>query len=225
MLGERSGESIAPRNHTEEVLCDLFSDVLDVDDIGVDDNFFDLGGHSLLATKLISRARIAIPNSLTMRDLFEAPTVAELAERIAAEQGSTRPVLVAKPRPDHLPLSAAQQRLWLIGQMEENSAAYNFPIVLRLDGALDADVFAAALGGRRGTTRIPAYGVPVGGRIAGADNSRIGDDSGSRQFIETNPVSPVKLPWQWVVRSTLSDEIPIRARLIPEWTVPRWTVP
>ncbi|GAA3166809.1 hypothetical protein GCM10020255_052850 [Rhodococcus baikonurensis] len=119
--------------------------MLDVDGIGVDDNFFDLGGHSLLATKLISRTRIAIPNALTMRDLFEAPTVAELAERIAAEQGSTRPVLVAKPRPDHLPLSAAQQRLWLIGQMEENSAAYNFPIVLRLDGALDADVFAAAL--------------------------------------------------------------------------------
>lgn len=213
VLGERSGESIAPRNHTEEVLCDLFSDVLDVGDIGVDDNFFDLGGHSLLATKLISRARIAIPNSLTMRDLFEAPTVAELAERIVAEQGSTRPVLVAKPRPDHLPLSAAQQRLWLIGQMEENSAAYNFPIVLRLDGALDADVFAAALGDvvERHESLRTVF--------------RLVDGSPEQIILEsaTIPVETVHRDESGVAGEIavavgrpfdLSDEIPIRARLI-----------
>ncbi len=148
-----------------------------------------------------------------MRDLFEAPTVAELAERIAAEQGSTRPVLVAKPRPDHLPLSAAQQRLWLIGQMEENSAAYNFPIVLRLDGALDADVFAAALGDvvERHESLRTVF--------------RLVDGSPEQIILEsaTIPVETVHRDESGVAGEIavavgrpfdLSDEIPIRARLI-----------
>ena len=180
MLGERSGESIAPRNHTEEVLCDLFSDVLDVDDIGVDDNFFDLGGHSLLlATKLISRARIAIPNSLTMRDLFEAPTVAELAERIAAEQGSTRPVLASEAAAG--PPSSFCRSTAIVADRTDGGELRG------LQSSRSCSVWTAhwtrtssprALGDVVERHESLRTGVPVGGRIAGADNSRIGDDSG-----------------------------------------------
>ncbi|MFC9789364.1 amino acid adenylation domain-containing protein [Rhodococcus sp. NPDC127528] len=139
------GGSRGPADRVEEVLCALFGEVLDVTDIGVEDSFFDLGGHSLLATRLISRARSALATELSMRDLFEAPTVAELAQRVRARDGAVRPTLTVAARPEVLPLSAAQRRLWLIQQIEGQSAAYNFPIVLRLRGDLDTEVFAAAL--------------------------------------------------------------------------------
>ncbi|MGW5145710.1 amino acid adenylation domain-containing protein [Rhodococcus koreensis] len=148
VLGRSGGARTEPRTDTERVLSELFGEVLGVPAPGVDDDFFDLGGHSLLATRLISRARAALDTDLTMRDLFEAPTVAELATRIGDDTTSTRPVLAARPRPEHLPLSAAQQRLWLLQQVEAGAGAavaYNFPIVLRLRDALDPAVFAQAL--------------------------------------------------------------------------------
>ena len=90
VLGERSGESIAPRNHTEEVLCDLFSDVLDVGDIGVDDNFFELGGHSLLAVKIFRRLSVATGASLALTDIFRYPTVRSFAARLDALQAAEK---------------------------------------------------------------------------------------------------------------------------------------
>ncbi|MFZ2177905.1 MAG: amino acid adenylation domain-containing protein, partial [Rhodococcus sp. (in: high G+C Gram-positive bacteria)] len=143
-LATSGGARTEPRTHTERVLSELFGEILEMPAPGTTDNFFDLGGHSLLATRLISRVRATLDADLSMRDLFEAPTVAELALRIRDGAASTRPALVAGPRPEQLPLSAAQRRLWLLQQME-GAAAYNFPIVLRLQGALDPEVFEQAL--------------------------------------------------------------------------------
>ncbi|MFG2000817.1 amino acid adenylation domain-containing protein [Spirillospora sp. NPDC048911] len=141
-------ESRPPRSPRERVLCEIFGELLGVERVGIDDDFFDLGGHSLLATRLVSRARAALGAELAIRDLFEAPTVAELAERAAASAPGRRPELVAVPeRPAEPPLSFAQQRLWVIEQLEgSSSAAYNFPLVMRLRGALDVAALRAALG-------------------------------------------------------------------------------
>ncbi|MFC5993493.1 amino acid adenylation domain-containing protein [Pseudonocardia hispaniensis] len=134
----------APRTRAEQVLCALYGELLGVERIGLDDDFFALGGHSLLATRLVSRARAALGAELSLRDLFEAPTPAELAGRLVG--GGERPPLVPAPRPPRPPLSAAQRRLWLLDRLEEGSTAYHFPLVLRLRGDLDLDALAAALG-------------------------------------------------------------------------------
>ncbi|KAB2344319.1 non-ribosomal peptide synthetase [Actinomadura rudentiformis] len=140
-------DSRPPRSPREQLLCEIFAELLGVERVGIDDDFFDLGGHSLLATRLVSRARAALGAELAIRDLFEAPTVAELAERAASSTAGRRPELVAVPeRPAEPPLSYAQQRLWLIEQLEESSAAYNFPLVMRLRGALDVEALRDALG-------------------------------------------------------------------------------
>ncbi|MER6999744.1 amino acid adenylation domain-containing protein [Streptomyces sp. NPDC000410] len=142
-----TGTSRAPRTPREETLCALFAEVLGLPEgsVGIDSDFFDLGGHSLLATRLVSRARTALDTELAIRDLFEAPTVAELVERADRSGGAARPALTAGERPDELPLSHAQQRLWVIQQIECTSAAYNFPLVMRLRGALDGEAWGAAL--------------------------------------------------------------------------------
>ncbi|WP_242662969.1 condensation domain-containing protein, partial [Mycobacterium mantenii] len=134
----------APASPVEEILAGIYAQVLGVERVGVDDSFFDLGGDSLLATRLIAAIETALDAGLSVRTVFEAPTVAELAPRICAGAGRLEP-LVAGERPAVVPLSFAQQRLWFLDQLQGPSPVYNMPAALRLSGRLDAEALGAAL--------------------------------------------------------------------------------
>ncbi|MFF7366122.1 condensation domain-containing protein, partial [Streptomyces sp. NPDC008125] len=139
----------APRNPLEETLVALFTSTLDTrTDLSIDDDFFQLGGHSILAARLTNRIAQALGVRLTIRDVFENPTVVRLAEKVGAEKGlPALPPLSATGSPDEgsAPMSFAQRRLWLLADLEGGSTAYNVPMAVRLEGALNVDALDAAL--------------------------------------------------------------------------------
>ncbi|MFE2752934.1 amino acid adenylation domain-containing protein, partial [Actinosynnema sp. NPDC059335] len=145
VVGGTAATGRAPRNFTEEVLVGVFATVLNLPSVGVEDSFFDLGGHSLLATRLVSRVRSVLDVELSIRSVFEAPTPAALAALAERARGTRRDVEVL-PRPDVLPLSYAQRRLWFLDRLEEAAGMYNVPLPLRLTGRLDRDALVAAFG-------------------------------------------------------------------------------
>ncbi|MEV7942015.1 condensation domain-containing protein, partial [Kitasatospora sp. NPDC088264] len=198
------------RSPQEEILCGLLAEVLGLDAVGADDDFFALGGHSLLATRLLSRVRSVLGVELGIRDVFEAPTAAGLAGRLDA--GCDRLALSARAeRPERVPLSFAQQRLWLIDRMEGPSALYNLPLVLRVTGELDAAALELALGdlvARHESLRT------VIEEEDGTPYQRIRPAEAARVPVEplpggTAPEACTSRPFD------LAAELPIRAHLIP----------
>src|SRR5205085_12067228 len=130
-------------------LCGIWSQVLGLERVGIEDNFFDLGGHSLLATQVVSRARSVLGLNISVRSLFNNPTIAGLAAEVArerdAEQGKASSEMLPADRTRLLPLSFSQERLWFIDQLGLGKAAYNIPEVIRLGGSLSREAFRQAL--------------------------------------------------------------------------------
>ncbi|MGN7779447.1 amino acid adenylation domain-containing protein [Mycolicibacterium sp. 22603] len=201
--------SRAAQNPVEELLAELFAEVLGVDQVGVEDNFFDIGGHSLLTIRLMSRVRSAMGAELTIRDVFDAPTVAQLATKLRLD-APTRPELTAATRPERLPLSAGQERLFVLEQLGETGAAYNYPLTFRLRGPLDTDAFTAALtdvvdrhevlrtvfAAQDGTLHqviLPA-GARVPVTVLDCDESAVGDlvDAAANHRFDLNTEIPVR---------------------------------
>ncbi|MBF6331427.1 non-ribosomal peptide synthetase [Nocardia transvalensis] len=147
-LGPRRAARAAagPRTEVERRLAAVFTEVLGVDDIDVEDSFFELGGNSLSAARAVARINATLAAGLSIRDLFESATVAALAARLDTHNPDTSsPRLVAAARPEHIPLSLAQQRLWILNRFAEHASAYNMPLAVELTGPLDLDALRAGL--------------------------------------------------------------------------------
>ncbi|MDV8070277.1 non-ribosomal peptide synthase/polyketide synthase, partial [Rhodococcus sp. IEGM 1366] len=136
-----------PRTDTERVVADVFADVLGVEQVGLDDDFFELGGNSLVATQVVTRVGSAMGVQLGVRELFESTTVATLAARAELLAGNVRPLapLVAKPRPDVIPVSLAQQRMWFLNKLDPSTPVYNLPFTVRLTGTVDPAALHASV--------------------------------------------------------------------------------
>ncbi len=142
-------EPVAPRTPSEEVVASIWAEVLKRDGLGVEDNFFEIGGHSLLATQIASRLREHFKTPVPVRAIFDSPSIAELASRMDAarreEQGMVPPPITPVPRNEDLPLSFAQERLWVLDQIEPNNPLYNIPRTLRMRGPLRVDALEGAI--------------------------------------------------------------------------------
>ncbi|MGM5067222.1 non-ribosomal peptide synthase/polyketide synthase [Rhodococcus qingshengii] len=136
----------APVTPVEESVASVFAEVLGVDRVGLDDDFFALGGNSLIATRMVARLGQALDTQVPVRVLFEVSSVERVAARVQTKIGSgAREALTARVRPERVPLSLAQQRMWFLNQLDPESPVYNVPLAIRLSGKLDVAGLKAAV--------------------------------------------------------------------------------
>ncbi|WP_189094544.1 non-ribosomal peptide synthetase, partial [Nocardia jinanensis] len=135
----------APATPIEEIVAGIFAEVLGVERVGIDDDFFELGGNSLIATQVAARLGAALDTRVPVRTLFEASTVMALATRVESHVGEgARQALVARSRQEEIPLSLAQQRMWFLNRYDTESAVNNIPIAIRMSGDLDVAALQVA---------------------------------------------------------------------------------
>ena len=210
---EDVSEAREPETVAEEVLRGLFAEVLGVDQAGTDDSFFDLGGDSLMAIRLVARVQAVLGAEVTIRELFAAPTPAGVAR--AMDRASTaRPGLRPAVRPDVLPLSFAQVRMWFLDQLE-GGAAYNISLAMRLAGDLDVAALDAALADMAGRHESLRTVFP---EVDGVPRQEILDPDAGRPRLAVFPVSEGDLNGAMAgtveAGFDLAREVPWRVRLL-----------
>ncbi|WP_410660540.1 amino acid adenylation domain-containing protein [Amycolatopsis sp. lyj-112] len=211
-----TGAYRAPRTATEETLAGLYAEVLGLDRVGIDDDFFALGGHSLVATRLISRIRTELAVEIPIRIVFESPTVAALGRHLSADVHVRPPLLRAEDRPERLPLSYAQRRMWFIHKFDGPSSTYNIPLALRLTGELDADALAESL--RDVVARHESLRTVFAEDAEGVPYQRVLPVGEARVDVPLVEVAPSKLD-EAVAEAVdypfvLATDVPLRPRLI-----------
>lgn len=213
----------APAAEPERQAASVWEELLGIDGLGVDDDFFSLGGDSVQAIQIIARLN-ELGWELTPQEFFQEATVAALAKRLgpdakerdAAGAPARRPPLVRVSREAALPASFGQERLWLMDRMAPGSAAYNLPFALRLAGRFDVPALAAALSGvvarhealrtrfaegERGPVQViePARPVP----LPVADLSAAGAEGEARRLARAEAGRPFNLARGPLVRALL----------------------
>ena len=141
---ERHHEYLAPRNDTEKSIAQIWSELLNIEDIGIHDNFFELGGHSLLAVNAAGDIKKQLDLNISMRMIFENPSIFELSNMLN-ENIPQLPSITAQKESSAIPASMAQQRLWFLQQLNPKSSAYNMPVALRFNMPLKASVISFML--------------------------------------------------------------------------------
>ncbi|MEV5085631.1 amino acid adenylation domain-containing protein, partial [Streptomyces sp. NPDC056159] len=213
-----TGSGRAPRTPQEELLCEVFAEVLGLPRVGLDDDFFDLGGHSLLATRLVNRIRAVFGVELQVRSLFETPTVAGIAASLSVGTGGRAP-LVPVERTGRIPLSYAQRRLWFLNRFDGDSGAYNVPLALRLAGDLDREALRAALGDvvARHETLRTVFPEATGLDAESGAHQAIMDAETARPALPVTDTDETSLPGLLAGEAAagfdLTREPPLRARL------------
>ncbi|MFI9066644.1 condensation domain-containing protein, partial [Streptomyces sp. NPDC053429] len=206
-----------PRTELEEIVRTLISEVLDSPaPLSIDDGFFEHGGHSLLAARLTNRISTTLGVTLTLRDVFQHPTPATLARRIADCSGrpALTPLTRAASRPELLPLSFAQQRLWLVAGLSGGGSAYNVPMAVRLEGELDVAALRAAFGD------VVARHEPLRTRFATVDGTpcQLVAPADEAPWFEVRSVTPETLDAELLAAAghcfDLAGELPLRVTLL-----------
>ena len=211
---------VEPETDLERALLEIVSDVLGTPDMGVATSIFDVGGNSLAAAQIAARCAEEQGLTVTVRDIFEAPTVRELAARVGDRDHENRIALTARTRPEHIPLSFAQRRIWFLNQLDPSSTVYNLPLVLRFRGDLDPRALDAAMRdviARHETLRtrfVVVDGVPAQ-QILGVDEIRPRLDiappvrlRGVTDRLDAEIASVASAPFD------LAEQPPLRATLI-----------
>ncbi|WML61352.1 MULTISPECIES: non-ribosomal peptide synthetase [Rhodococcus] len=204
----------APASAAEVAVAEAFGDVLGVQRVSVHDDFFDLGGNSLLATRVIGRIRAALGVTVSAADLFDATTVEALAARVAAAPTAARGLLPRRPRPDRIPLSPAQQRMWFLNRLDPDSAVFNIPLAVRLSGRLDVDAMRAAVRdvvARHETLRTVYPEVDGVGEQRILDVGDVPLDLGPEDATDSD--APARLAAFAGGRFDVTGEVPVRVRL------------
>ncbi|WP_168713989.1 non-ribosomal peptide synthetase [Streptomyces sp. A1136] len=206
-----------PRTELEEIVRTLVSEVLDSPaPLSIDDSFYDHGGHSLLAARLTNRISTTLGVTLTLRDVFRHPTPATLARRITECSGrpALAPLTRAESRPEALPLSFAQQRLWLVAGLSGGGSSYNVPMAVRLEGALDVAALRAAFGD------VVARHEPLRTRFAFVDDGapyQVVAPPTEAPWFEVRGVTPEALDAELLAAAghpfDLAGELPLRVTL------------
>ncbi|HEV2149836.1 MAG TPA: amino acid adenylation domain-containing protein, partial [Longimicrobiaceae bacterium] len=145
----RAPGSGGPLGATEARLAEIWQEVLGVEAVGPEDDFFAMGGHSIHLVRVVTRVQAAFGLQLSLQSLFSSSTLAGVAREVERASGGPRQAALPPVRPcgddGHAPLSFAQQRLWFLHRLDPGSAAYNVGTALRIDGPLDAGALQAAL--------------------------------------------------------------------------------
>ncbi|MFG2753360.1 amino acid adenylation domain-containing protein [Streptomyces xanthophaeus] len=215
----RARPAPAPEGHSpaQDTLCRLFAEVIGLDRVEPHENFFSVGGHSMSGVRLVNRIRSVLGVEARIRDLFLAPTPAALALRlVSAAAPAGRPALVPVPRearPERIPLSYAQRRLWFVDQLEGPSRSYTIPFAVRLERPLDAAVLAGALADVAGRHEVLRTVYPA---VDGQPYQRVVD--GARPVLERVTAEPDGLEAAIDAAAghvfALAEELPLRATLI-----------
>ncbi|MGW8327481.1 amino acid adenylation domain-containing protein [Streptomyces sp. NPDC055897] len=200
-----------PRTPDEETMCTVFAGCLGVPRAGRDDNFFRLGGHSLMATRLMSRIRDAFGVDVPISALFESPTPAGLVAALATAPPARARLRAASARPERLPLSFGQQRLWLLEELGEAGATYHLPVALRLSGPLDRAALVDALADLTARHESLRTLIAVDGE---GPYQRILAPEAARPTLAVMPqaAAPVQAD---ATPFALDRELPLRAQLFP----------